>query len=412
MLSIEQYSTMLMILLALLGFITLSKWSVSPVVIFLPIFIFYLFLISLLFEGELTALAKVVALSLIVVLASFCAYKVSAEEFLKLLVVSLFLLLVFNVVLASFYPDVGVEAGKFSGDWKGVFDQKNALGRLSALLMVLATLLFISVRDLENKIFAFFVFVSAVFVVINSGSRTGFATGVLTSVLVLFFCLVYKVIKDPEVNAKVFVAVLFFEAFSIGVIILSNMEAVNLYSGNDGVSVFGQFISLTGRLTIWEYAVQHLQGAHLWVGYGLDNFWTTENFRALGAIDGMGDFYPEDSHNGYIDILIQGGVLGAFFYGTFIVFLLVSVLRANLNFVEFITFFTFISFFMISNISESYTTKSTNIVNFIFIYLSALVFLKSGKNRCGWILKVSSVKDIKIFGFALLGKSVNRTRVL
>lgn len=399
LLAYEQYGLMLVVLVSLLIIMVFSDWMFSLKILLLPFFIGYLFLVSMFFGGEISSLAKVVAFSLVVLLASFCASKMSVEAFLKAVVVSLFLLLSFNILLANFATGIGLEEGKFAGDWKGVFDQKNALGRLSALLMVSATLLFISSRELAVKLCCFLVFVASVFVVLNSGSRTGFATGMLISFLAFFFHMAYTVLNDPKVNGKLFLSVLVLEGFIVVAILLFNAQAVALHTGNDGISVFGKFISLTGRLTIWEYALQQLHGVNLWLGYGLDNLWTMDHFITLGPIEGMGDFYPEDSHNGYVDILAQGGVLGAIIYSVFFAALMLAAYRAKLNAVEFVVFFTFICFFVVSNITESYTTKSTNIVNFIFVYLAAFVFLKEAKQCGGFLFKAPNAKSIKRFAF-------------
>ncbi|MBP5980612.1 MAG: O-antigen ligase family protein [Halomonas sp.] len=388
----QQYSLMLAVLMFFCVLIFFKGVVFSPKILLFPALFFYMLIVSLFFGGGLDVVIKVLAFSLVVVMAAFCANRLTLLEFLETLVVSLFLLVAVNTIVAEFFPDIGLEIGKFQGDWKGVYDQKNALGRVGALLMVFSMLLIFYSKDRAVQLYSFFALISAVIVALHAGSRTGLATGILVALLTFAFGLVYYVLKSDYLHKKLFLIILGVEVVVASTLIAVNTEVVDLYTGIDGISVYDHFLSLTGRLTIWDFALAHANGVHFWLGYGLDNFWTNENFLSIGPIQGMGDFFPEDGHNGYIDILVQGGILGIFLYCVLFYYIIMTFVKSDLLFKELIICFAFITLFLISNITESYTTKSTNIVSFLFIYITAFIFLQQDGGKKISIFPLAYVK--------------------
>lgn len=394
----QQYSLMLAVLACFGAAIFVRGIVFSPKMFLFPFLFFYMLLVGVFFGGSGKEVVKVAAFSLVVGVAAFSANKLTLLGFLETLVVSLFLLLIANIAVSEFLPHIGLEVGKFEGDWKGIYDQKNALGRVGALLVVFSILLIFYSKDRAVQLYSVFALISAAIVTLNAGSRTGLATGVLVALITFAFGLTYSVLKSDYFHKKAFLAVLGAEILIATLLVVMNTEVVDLFSGQDGISIYGKFLSLTGRLTIWEFALTHLSDMHFWFGYGLDGFWTRENFYLLGPIQGMGDFFPEDSHNGYIDIIMQGGLLGAVLYGVIFYLIIKSLVRNDcFGFKEMVVCFAFLALFLLSNITESYTTKSTNVMNFLFVYIAAFIFMSD-----------SGSKKIRIFPLDYIKKHLNR----
>lgn len=86
----------------------------------------------------------------------------------------------------------------------------------------------------------------------------------------------------------------------------------------------------------------------------------------LGDV-GLGDFIPNDAHNGYIDLLVNVGVVGVMLH-----FYAMWGLMRKLWFPDSsrplqVAFGTsFIVCFFLANMTESYIIKSTNIYTFLF----------------------------------------------
>jgi exopolysaccharide production protein ExoQ len=90
-----------------------------------------------------------------------------------------------------------------------------------------------------------------------------------------------------------------------------------------GVTIFGAFdgreaqliasmgrtddtAALTGRVPLWNFICEQLSGHEL-QGYGWGAFWLVE--RTLTAHDLLG-WYPRHSHNAYLQIVVNLGVVG------------------------------------------------------------------------------------------------------
>jgi O-antigen ligase len=64
--------------------------------------------------------------------------------------------------------------------------------------------------------------------------------------------------------------------------------------------------ALTGRLPLWNYIWDQLDGHHL-QGYGWGAFWLVE--RTLDAHDALG-WFPRHSHDAYLQVVVNLGLIG------------------------------------------------------------------------------------------------------
>ena len=79
---------------------------------------------------------------------------------------------------------------------------------------------------------------------------------------------------------------------------------------------------------------------------------------------GLGDFMPNDPHNGYVDLWVSMGWFGLALFAMLIfrsLDALKSVQKSN-----FVFFMSFLVIFLFANITESYLIKSTNFYTFFF----------------------------------------------
>ena len=368
--------------LVLVGFLVLFLYDghkLPLAMVFFPLLFLYMYLVSLFNGGGLQSVAKVVVFAVVVWMAVYCAEKIKVEVFLKVVVLSLFFLSVLNFFVIVAIPEIGVDVGFFEGDWKGVYDQKNSLGRLASILMISAFLLFLISKDFGVRLYSVLFSLAAMFFSYNTGSRTALATSLIVVVLIVAFRFLIFVYSRPIKDKVVFTLILFVEAALVLFFIAITVSVVDLHTSYDGVEVMGYFVSLTGRVTIWDFVLENLTGVQAILGYGLDNFWTYERFNVIGPMQGMGDFYPHDSHNGYVDLLVQGGWLSVLVYIAMMMLVAYYFVRGGLSLQEKLCVFGVFALFFVSNLTESYVTKSTNIVNFLFVYAVALCCLNSNR---------------------------------
>jgi O-antigen ligase len=106
--------------------------------------------------------------------------------------------------------------------------------------------------------------------------------------------------------------------------------AVGIFSNlNFVLGLLNKNTTLTGRIPMWTILLGNIFIQHPWVGQGFDTIWADLNFRLrMGALVGWG-YSPGQSDNGFIDILLNLGVVG------FILFLL-NYIKVWINSVHFL----------------------------------------------------------------------------
>ncbi|GGW67802.1 hypothetical protein [Vreelandella hamiltonii] len=219
--------------LVLVGFLVLFLYDghkLPLAMVFFPLLFLYMYLVSLFNGGGLQSVAKVVVFAVVVWMAVYCAEKIKVEVFLKVVVLSLFFLSVLNFFVIVAIPEIGVDVGFFEGDWKGVYDQKNSLGRLASILMISAFLLFLISKDFGVRLYSVLFSLAAMFFSYNTGSRTALATSLIVVVLIVAFRFLIFVYSRPIKDKVVFTLILFVEAALVLFFIAITVSVVDLHT--------------------------------------------------------------------------------------------------------------------------------------------------------------------------------------
>jgi len=223
---------------------------------------------------------------------------------------SVYILIPFSLLLIKYYPGLGVDFGRWSGQvmWVGVTVHKNCLGRL-CLIAAFFLLWTLYRRWRSGRLFAadrYPVLADASVVLIAlfllRGSENAYsATSVATFVvgITTFLGLVWlrkKSIPPPKIGFLVFLALLI--GFGIAAPLTGGAN-VAFFS-----SIFGRNETLTGRTETWAELVPVVE-SHPLFGSGLGSFWTSERRELYDMSHG---------HNGYLDILLELGTVGLGLY--------------------------------------------------------------------------------------------------
>jgi O-antigen ligase len=195
------------------------------------------------------------------------------------------------------------------GNFKGIASSKNAFGQIAFVCAVLWGSLF-SRGNLKGKTFYLLLLILSIALVILSRSMTMIA--ILMLVAILNYLL--KINKEFEVlgfkKIFFFVLIIFFSAFILSIIILTP-ETLNIFFRD-----MGKDMTLTGRTEIWGDILNNAK-SHIFWGCGYQSFWVSDN-------PFIEDWYQThfwilmQSHNGYIDIINELGIVGAILF-TFII---------------------------------------------------------------------------------------------
>ena len=185
--------------------------------------------------------------------------------------------------------------------WYGIFTQRNSLGTMMALSIVV--LLLWSRLEPEEKWSAYPWAGLSLLLLFLSGSLTGLLS--LFGVLVVAW-LLRCMRRSPARARRILVA-------SVGVTAIVIYFVA--YHFATVAAFFDRDATLTGRTTIWGASLI-LGMDHPWIGHGFNAFWLGDEGPS-GEIRKLAGWDVPSAHNGYLEIWLDLGICGlaAFFLG-------------------------------------------------------------------------------------------------
>jgi O-antigen ligase len=93
-------------------------------------------------------------------------------------------------------------------------------------------------------------------------------------------------------------------ACSAGLVIL--LMVPDLVEGSLGL--IGKDLTFSDRVSLWDYLLNGLPD-HLMQGAGYQGFWITSSLK-MSALFAQFPWMPNQAHNGYLDIVIETGLVG------------------------------------------------------------------------------------------------------
>lgn len=223
------------------------------------------------------------------------ASRYSQARQLAILRIAMIVLAVATVALVVLDPSIGLDLSPgHAADWKGVFTQKNACGRI----MVLATaVLLCGERRSLFRISRLATLALFLFVLLMSGSRGAWM--IAASLFLLFGLLSIAQRAGQRVRLVLAVAAPLF-TLAAGTFLIFGFRRIAPLVGRDS--------TLTGRTSIWSQ-VAHFIGQRPLFGYGYDAFWRGmqgPSFQVAAAVH----FVVAHAHNGFLEIALELGAAG------------------------------------------------------------------------------------------------------
>jgi O-antigen ligase len=218
----------------------------------------------------------------------------SIREQLQLLAWALGIGALLSLLFALALPAYGIiNEGGVQG-WRGVYTQKNGLGRNMALAALVFIILALSDRRYRWVSWAGFGLSIVLLLLSNS------ATGLVIFLTLLPLLPLYRASRWPYTLAVPFLIV--------AVLLLGSLALWGLAHEGTVLGFFNREATLTGRTLVWS-AVIDMIWKRPWLGYGYDAFWLgLEGPSAYVLI--VADFDPFSAHSGYLDLWLKLGLLG------------------------------------------------------------------------------------------------------
>jgi len=226
------------------------------------------------------------------VVGIFLAVRFDVKEQLQIVCAALGGAVLASAAVGILWPAVGIR----DGNWVGVFEDNNLLGRA----MGLSTLAFL-VLALERKELRLVAGGScAIAAMLLLGSHSLSARLVATTSLIALSAAVYFFRRGRAASAR-HIAVL----AALAALLVASLA---LPGGGGHRALLERDASLSGRTTVWRQTLQ-LSGERPWLGHGYATFWP----RAQSEPDRLfvrGGRPARHPHNGLLEILFELGLLG------------------------------------------------------------------------------------------------------
>ena len=199
---------------------------------------------------------------------------------------------------------LGTAVDDLEGAWYGIYTQRNSLGAMMALSL-LVFILWSRIQPQEKRGSNIWAALSLVLMLLS-----GSVTALISACVVVLLLPVVGFMKahPSKVRATLLAGALM---ANIGVVLVANhLETAT--------SLFDRDVTLTGRTTIWDAALA--EGADRpWLGSGFDAFWIG-NKGPSGEVQEIVGWAVPSAHNGFLEIWLALGLTGLaiFFLGFWI----------------------------------------------------------------------------------------------
>lgn len=270
--------------------------------------------------------------------------------------------LVVSIVTVVVDPVQGKESlAGIEGAWRGILEQKNALGIASAVTLLLWA--YVQTTVPRKPFWAFSSLVVIVVCLLGSKSSSSLFFGLLS------VCLYGVLYKDHVRASMLFVRAILvllaaFVLLNLAFFFYANRalsfsDIVGPFSG-----LFGKSSDLTGRADIWLLMWQSIS-QHWLLGTGFASFWLGPGGPSQFISDALQWTVPT-AHNGYLEILNEVGLIGAAFFAGMLVNHLKNIVSIfNTDRHQAALHLSVLLVFLISNFSESTALKVTSFLQFL-----------------------------------------------
>jgi O-antigen ligase len=202
-------------------------------------------------------------------------------------------MLVVNVLLLSWQPSFAFHQDSYLGAFQSVFDNKNALALFSVCVIICALAERPSLSKLGARVTNWVLLAGSLFTVVASQSATA-----LLATFVAILASIWLALHDRIEGRKAAKLVLLSSAtLGIALVLWRYRESF--------LGLFARDTTLTGRVELWEYVWSSVL-ERPWIGYGYQAFWAPGPSVASRV---GGYWIPYHAHSGYLEAMLDGGVV-------------------------------------------------------------------------------------------------------
>ncbi|WP_051516386.1 O-antigen ligase [Herbaspirillum sp. RV1423] len=287
------------------------------------------------------------------------------HQLIRTMLGTLMTLMALSFVVSLVLPSIGVDY-ELGGAWRGVVSQKNTLGAISALCIVLW--IKESLGTTFPRSLCYFGIVFSLFMLIMAKSSTAILVATLGTGIYLLARRRYLTGEFDGRRVTLGLVVIALLCLQIFYVVQGRLPEWDELFAPFG-ALFHKSSDLTGRTDIWRLVMLEVR-QHPILGIGYGAFWLGEGSPSQGIINIL-HWIPLQAHNGYVDILNELGIVGlVILAGVFIVHILNLVKLTRIDREEAAFHWTMLILILISNLSESEMFRGVLFQNIFFLYSS------------------------------------------
>ncbi len=313
------------------------------------------------------ALRKVLQGTGLIIFGIYFGLRFNLKEQLDLLSIACGIILLSSIIFSLYIPELGLSSD-VKGAWQGVFDQKNILGKIITLSFFVFLFNSFNNKGLI-KLGLIILYLISFIIIVLSQSKTALIVFILTNIS----CLIYLSIKNmKKIKRKLFICLFFAIFIAIFFIFWINQDtALNILKKDN---------TLTGRTTIWALSFEKINEKPL-LGYGYGSFWRGRENPSKEIAYEL-DWAPPNAHNGFIDILLDLGIVGflLFIYGITKIGILSWNYSKKTDKRKVDWPFAFIVLIILYNLTEETLIRENSVCIFLVLFTSIVANLTKEKS--------------------------------
>ncbi|MEH2394634.1 MAG: O-antigen ligase family protein [Nostoc sp.] len=257
-----------------------------------------------------TTVRRVFALAATTTFGLYLASRYTLKEQLKLCAYMLGFSAVMCFLFVIFLPQYGLGNDVDGAGWRGIYPSKNSLGE--TFVLGAAIFFFQAMTNQENRWISWLGYVTSGVLIFFSKSTTSMVNFIIiTAAVVIYYRILhlkYKVMI-PILTFISTIAIAFYTWF------LSEADTI--------LGSVGKDTTLTGRSEIWSAVLEMIAKKPL-LGYGYGAFWIENNSEST-IVQQTIQWNAPNSHNGFLDLWLQLGLLG---FSVFLIGFVINLLKA------------------------------------------------------------------------------------
>lgn len=224
------------------------------------------------------------------------AVVLSVEDQLRLMSRVFRIIAVLSLACCVLTPQYGIMTGADAhGEWRGIFDQKNGLGSVMALSVLVEWQL--PAQTIFSKLLKLSALLASSVLLVFSDSITAIVCVIACFIFVQIYKVAMRIIRSPLM------------AIGLAALLVAAPSVALRVADSEGVTAaLGRSSDLTGRTEIWNRVISYILDRPV-LGYGYSGFWygASPESAAIDRVMGTRIMY---SHNGFLDIVLTLGVVG------------------------------------------------------------------------------------------------------